>query len=143
MYNGEVNVSKANLSSFLSVAEELQVKGTRTQPIPIHTHCLDEEKYWRTALTIKQLLLGIQDLLNEPNIKDTAQGEAYTTYCQNRAEYEKKALAEELEDLCTKFLQYRIDSRNLIHFFKKTIKGPARENVFPKGPNFHSHRAAS
>ena len=27
MYNGEVNVSKANLSSFLSVAEELQVKG--------------------------------------------------------------------------------------------------------------------
>merc|ERR1712088_94704 len=28
----------------------------------------------------------------------------------------------ELEDLCTKFLQYRIDSRNLIHFLKNTIK---------------------
>merc|ERR1712088_205924 len=28
----------------------------------------------------------------------------------------------ELEELCTKFLQYRIDSRNLIHFLKNTIK---------------------
>merc|ERR1712025_1467743 len=28
----------------------------------------------------------------------------------------------ELEDLCTKFLQYRIDARNLIHFLKNTIK---------------------
>jgi len=28
----------------------------------------------------------------------------------------------ELEDFCTKFLQYRIDARNLIHFLKNTIK---------------------
>merc|ERR1712088_944582 len=28
----------------------------------------------------------------------------------------------ELEDLCTKFLQYRIDARNPIHFLKNTIK---------------------
>jgi len=28
----------------------------------------------------------------------------------------------ELEELCTKFLQYRIDSRNLIHFLKNTSK---------------------
>ena len=28
----------------------------------------------------------------------------------------------ELEELCTKFLQYRIDSRNLIHFLKNTTK---------------------
>merc|ERR1712156_769446 len=28
----------------------------------------------------------------------------------------------ELEELCTKFLQYSIDSRNLIHFLKNTIK---------------------
>merc|ERR1712038_633800 len=28
----------------------------------------------------------------------------------------------ELEELCTKFLQYRINSRNLIHFLKNTIK---------------------
>merc|ERR1712088_250019 len=28
----------------------------------------------------------------------------------------------ELEDLCTKFLQYRIDSKNLVHFLKNTTK---------------------
>ena len=29
---------------------------------------------------ILQILLGIQELLNEPNIKDPAQAEAYTIY---------------------------------------------------------------
>merc|ERR1711872_592612 len=33
-------------------------------------------------------------LLDEANIKDPAQAEAYTTYCQNRAEYEKKVRAQ-------------------------------------------------
>lgn len=50
---------------------------------PSGTVCLsllDEQKDWRPAITIKQLLLGIQDLLNEPNIKDPAQAEAYTIY---------------------------------------------------------------
>ena len=55
---------------------------------------LDEEKDWRPAITVKQLLLGIQDLLNDPNIKDPAQAEAYTCYCQNRAEYEKRVRAQ-------------------------------------------------
>ena len=27
----------------------------------------------------------VQDLLNDPNIKDPAQAEAYTCYCQNRS----------------------------------------------------------
>ncbi|KAI8125993.1 SUMO-conjugating enzyme UBC9 [Lucilia cuprina] len=64
---------------------------------PSGTVCLsllDEEKDWRPAITIKQILLGIQDLLNEPNIKDPAQAEAYTIYCQNRLEYEKRVRAQ-------------------------------------------------
>ena len=64
---------------------------------PSGTVCLsllDEEKDWRPAITIKQLLLGIQDLLNDPNIKDPAQAEAYTCYCQNRTEYEKRVRAQ-------------------------------------------------
>lgn len=64
---------------------------------PSGTVCLsllDEEKDWRSAITIKQILLGIQDLLNEPNIKDPAQAEAYTIYCQNRLEYEKRVRAQ-------------------------------------------------
>lgn len=64
---------------------------------PSGTVCLsllDEQKDWRPAITIKQLLLGIQDLLNEPNIKDPAQAEAYTIYCQNLTEYEKRVRAQ-------------------------------------------------
>ncbi|MEJ1269593.1 ubiquitin-conjugating enzyme E2I [Cricetulus griseus] len=60
---------------------------------PSGTVCLfilEEDKDWRPAITIKQILLGIQELLNEPNIQDPAQAGAYTTDCQNRVEYEKK-----------------------------------------------------
>jgi len=41
---------------------------------------LDEEKDWHPAITIKQLLLGIQHLLNEPNINDPAQTDAHRIY---------------------------------------------------------------
>ncbi|CAF0738886.1 unnamed protein product [Brachionus calyciflorus] len=49
-----------------------------------------EDKDWRPAITIKQILLGIQELLNEPNIKDPAQAEAYTAFMQNRTEYDRR-----------------------------------------------------
>uniref|UniRef100_A0A669C4W2 SUMO-conjugating enzyme UBC9 n=1 Tax=Oreochromis niloticus TaxID=8128 RepID=A0A669C4W2_ORENI len=55
---------------------------------------LEEDKDWRPAITIKQILLGIQELLNEPNIQDPAQAEAYTIYCQNRMDYEKRVRAQ-------------------------------------------------
>lgn len=64
---------------------------------PSGTVCLsllDEEKDWRPAITIKQILLGIQELLNEPNIRDPAQAEAYTIFCQNRQEYERRVKAQ-------------------------------------------------
>ena len=35
---------------------------------------------------------------------------------------DRKFKLKELEDLCTKFLQYRIDARNLIHFLKNPIQ---------------------
>lgn len=43
-------------------------------------------KDWKPSITIKQLLIGIQDLLNSPNIEDPAQADAYQIYCQNRSE---------------------------------------------------------
>uniref|UniRef100_A0A8C1T1B5 UBC core domain-containing protein n=2 Tax=Cyprinus carpio TaxID=7962 RepID=A0A8C1T1B5_CYPCA len=64
---------------------------------PSGTVCLsilEEEKDWRPAITIKQILLGVQELLNEPNIQDPAQAEAYTIYCQNRMDYEKRVRAQ-------------------------------------------------
>nr|AVD53619.1 ubc9 [Dugesia japonica] len=60
---------------------------------PSGTVCLsilDEEKDWRPAVTIKQILLGIQDLLNNPNPKDPAQAEAYTMFLQSKKEYEER-----------------------------------------------------
>ncbi|XP_078487406.1 SUMO-conjugating enzyme UBC9-B-like [Ciona intestinalis] len=60
---------------------------------PSGTVCLsilDEDKDWRPAITIKQILLGIQDLLTEPNINDPAQAEAYAIYSQNKVEYDKR-----------------------------------------------------
>ena len=63
-------------------------------PEQLNCRCFEEENDWHPALSIKQLLLGIQDLLNEPNIWDTTQTEAYITYCQKQDEYQKKVRAQ-------------------------------------------------
>ena len=60
---------------------------------------LDEEKDWRPAITIKQILLGIQELLNEPNAKDPAQAEAYAIYMQDKVEYDKRKIGERWSSL--------------------------------------------
>ena len=49
---------------------------------------------WQFSKKYLNYFSGIQDLLNDPNIKDPAQAEAYTCYCQNRTEYEKRVLAQ-------------------------------------------------
>eukprot|EP01137_Pigoraptor_chileana_P019690 Opistho-2@81047 len=59
---------------------------------PSGTVCLsllDAEKDWRPAVTIKQILLGIQELLNDPNEKDPAQSEAFYMYTGDKAQYER------------------------------------------------------
>ena len=60
---------------------------------PSGTICLsilNEDEGWRPAITIKQMLLGIQDLLTNPNPKSPAQREAYELYVQNIAEYNRR-----------------------------------------------------
>jgi len=64
---------------------------------PSGTVCLsilDEEKDWRPSISIKQILLGIQELLNEPNPADPAQAEAYHIFMQDKAEYTKRVKAQ-------------------------------------------------
>uniref|UniRef100_A0A8D2HKZ0 SUMO-conjugating enzyme UBC9 n=1 Tax=Urocitellus parryii TaxID=9999 RepID=A0A8D2HKZ0_UROPR len=60
----------------------------------VYLSILEEDKDCRTAIRMKQILLGIQELLNELNIQDPAQAEAYMIYCQNRVEYEKRVQAQ-------------------------------------------------
>jgi ubiquitin-conjugating enzyme E2 I len=60
---------------------------------PSGTVCLsilNEEEDWRPAITIKQILLGIQDLLNDPNPESPAQADAYNLFKKDRPAYERK-----------------------------------------------------
>jgi ubiquitin-conjugating enzyme E2 I len=55
---------------------------------------LNEEEGWRPAISIKQILIGIQDLLDEPNPDSPAQSEAYTMFIRSKEEYSKRVKAE-------------------------------------------------
>ena len=63
---------------------------------PSGTVCLsilNEEEDWKSSISIKQILLGVQKLLkDEPNIQSPAQYEPCVLYRTNRDEYYKKAL---------------------------------------------------
>lgn len=51
---------------------------------------LDEDKGWRPAITVKQLLLGIQDLLDNPNPDSPAQREAIEIFLNDKNEYRRR-----------------------------------------------------
>ncbi|KAG5488184.1 hypothetical protein LSCM4_08163 [Leishmania orientalis] len=64
---------------------------------PSGTVCLsilNEEKDWRPNITIKQILLAIQELLDHPNVKDPAQEEPYKVYMRDIKEYEARVREE-------------------------------------------------
>ncbi|KNA23018.1 hypothetical protein SOVF_028370 [Spinacia oleracea] len=45
---------------------------------------------WRPAITVKQVLVGIQDLLDQPNAADPAQTEGYHLFIQDTTEYKRR-----------------------------------------------------
>jgi hypothetical protein len=60
---------------------------------PSGTVCLsilNEDEAWKPAITIKQILLGIQDLLDDPNPDSPAQAEAFNLFKKDRQGYEKR-----------------------------------------------------
>jgi len=64
---------------------------------PSGTVCLsilNEEKDWKPAITVRQVLLGIQDLLDDPNINDPAQEEPFRLFRTDKAQYKKKVRAQ-------------------------------------------------
>ena len=64
---------------------------------PSGTVCLsilNEEKDWRPSLTIKQILIAIQDLLENPNPLDPAQKEPLELYVKDRTAYERRVKEE-------------------------------------------------
>ena len=64
---------------------------------PSGTICLsilNEEEGWRPAITLKQVLIGIQDLLDDPNPQSPAQSDAYNLYMHNKTEYRRRVRQE-------------------------------------------------
>lgn len=60
---------------------------------PSGTVCLsilNEDEGWKPAITIKSILIGIQDLLNDPNPESPAQADAYNLFKRDKPAYEKK-----------------------------------------------------
>jgi ubiquitin-conjugating enzyme E2 I len=51
---------------------------------------LDEDKDWKPSMTIKDILIGIQALLDTPNILSPAQQDAAKLFKSNPAEYQRK-----------------------------------------------------
>lgn len=67
---------------------------------PSGTVCLsilNEDDGWRPSITVKQILLGIQDLLDTPNLASPAQSEAYLMLSRDKAEYERLVKAQVLK----------------------------------------------
>merc|ERR1711939_1049375 len=57
---------------------------------PSGTVCLsilNEEEDWRLGITVKQMLVGIQDLLDTPNPHSPAQAEAYQMFLNSKENY--------------------------------------------------------
>lgn len=64
---------------------------------PSGTVCLsivNETDGWKPAITMKQILLGIQDLMDDPNPLSPAQTDAYMLFKNNRTEYDKRIKAQ-------------------------------------------------
>jgi len=51
---------------------------------------LNEDKDWRPSITVKQILLGLQDLLSNPNAASPAQTPAYNSFTREPREYEER-----------------------------------------------------
>lgn len=55
---------------------------------------IDPEIGWKPAITVKQILLGIQELLDTPNDKDPSNGPANEAYVRNRPLYDATVKAD-------------------------------------------------
>ena len=54
--------------------------------------CLSIVSYdWKPSISIKQILLGVQTLMDEPNVKSVANQNIYHSYTQDRRLYEANA----------------------------------------------------
>ena len=53
-----------------------------------------QDEAWRPAISVTQVLTGIQTLLNEPNEASPAQEQAYFIFVQEKQKYRQRVLAQ-------------------------------------------------
>ena len=82
--------SKAPLVKFKPVIFHPNVYGSGKICLSI----IDDTKGWQPTITIKQILLGVQDLLNNPNNADPAQSESSDLLKRSKAAYEARVRQE-------------------------------------------------
>uniref|UniRef100_A0A915DH55 SUMO-conjugating enzyme UBC9 n=1 Tax=Ditylenchus dipsaci TaxID=166011 RepID=A0A915DH55_9BILA len=51
---------------------------------------LKQEKHWKPSISIRQILLGIQELLHNPNVKDPANKKANNLFKSNKTKYSEE-----------------------------------------------------
>lgn len=74
---------------------------------PSGTICLsilNEEQDWRPAITLKQIVLGIQELLDNPNPDSPAQEPAWRAFSKDKVTYDKK-----IKEQAKRFANYLIN----------------------------------
>ncbi|XP_031575195.1 SUMO-conjugating enzyme UBC9-B-like [Actinia tenebrosa] len=73
---------------------------------------IDKNKGWKPQVTMKQVLLGIQLLLKDPNFHEPAQAEAFVIHSQSSLDYENKVkeLAKQMDPARSNILQNLIPS---------------------------------
>uniref|UniRef100_A0A061S294 SUMO-conjugating enzyme UBC9 n=1 Tax=Tetraselmis sp. GSL018 TaxID=582737 RepID=A0A061S294_9CHLO len=60
---------------------------------PSGTVCLsilNEDEGWRPSITVRQILIGIQELLDNPNPSSPAQSDAYVIFQNQKSTYQKR-----------------------------------------------------
>ncbi|KAK4053485.1 Dcp1p-Dcp2p decapping enzyme complex alpha subunit [Microbotryomycetes sp. JL201] len=90
---------------------------------PSGTVCLsilNEEKSWKPSITVKQIVLSIQDLLTSPNANDPAQLDAYQLYKKDIKAYEKrvKQQARELPQGC---IGDRVEDQDMLYMLRSHL----------------------
>ncbi|GMI91134.1 EMBRYO DEFECTIVE 1637, SUMO CONJUGATION ENZYME 1, sumo conjugation enzyme 1 [Hibiscus trionum] len=58
---------------------------------------LNERLGWKPSITVMQILVGIQDLLDQPNASSAAQTAGHQLYVGNRTEYRKRVQQQALQ----------------------------------------------
>lgn len=77
---------------------------------------LNKDTGWYPAIMIKQILMNIQNLLNNPDLNYPIHLEAYTLFCSNRFDYEKRIRSS--IKYASKYMEYvKSKSQYLVIFF--------------------------